>query len=988
MANWGVRGEEATELSSSAVSFYRTAGVTYSGLAGLSGASSEAYVPTSALFKQLHQIMATYHTYETDYEESKNLYMYTDCQSSNTEKLTCIYCGNEYDAAWPRGGDPWNREHTWPKSKSLDGNDQDVDQVDEEDIMLLRPACMGENTSRSNKAYGSVTNDDYFYPNIEKGKNYDVRGDLARTMLYVYVRYENASYMFGTGGVIESQELLLEWIKEDPVDTWEMGRNDAVQSITGTRNIFIDYPELAFKLFNESVPANYPTPSGGVDSGTGAAVTVSFRENGALTASLSVSEGAAFTFPAAKNTAPSGYSFVGWVAGTVTETTSRPTTIYTPGGSALAASRTYHALYSKVDPTQAGSDYVLHTGTVTEGDYLFIAAGGALSTAANGSADRRDAIPVTVTDNTVYSPDAALIWHIAPTNDGYYTFYNAAMKQYAAANGTSNKLVMSGTLDDYAKWSISGEVITNKGNQAKGVNYTLRRNGNYGFACYAASTGTAPVLYKAAAGAVTYTTTVQGAVCQHTSTSLSGKVNATCTTAGYSGDTVCLTCGETLSTGSAVAATGHSYANGICTACGAADPNAPSVDPDIPAGSYVKVTATPASWEGTYLIVYENSGTAHVFNGQDAENSYISAPISNNTISGNEMLDAVAVTVESVTDGYAIKINGQYLSGTSGSNSLNFNPSWQLNTIALNNDSTVQITSNTSVLRFNASSNQMRFRYYKSATYTSQKAICLYKLVEAPKVAQVGDTQYESFEAAYAAATDGQTVKLLATIGEGDPIALQMTHDVTVDLNNFYLFAQVTDNGYTIYGKDCITDSYDNEDWGAMQLTGTTPAAAPGYLLLDDGDGYCSFHAYKLEITHVSLKPSSDALGFKAQLFGDGAVQAAVTGFGYTLSAGYQALTRTGSGNPNNGSFSLRLQNIMAAGGGEKEITAYAFVTVQGQTLKTQVQTTSMKATIVAVNDLWSSLDTTQQAAVRELYNRYSTVMAAWLEGKTNHIAG
>ena len=158
--------------------------------------------------------------------------------------------------------------------------------------------------------------------------------------------------------------------------------------------------------------------------------------------------------------------------------------------------------------------------------------------------------------------------------------------------------------------------------------------------------------------------------------------------------------------------------------------------------------------------------------------------------------------------------------------------------------------------------------------------------------------------------------------------------------------------------------------------------------LLDDGDGYCSFHAYKLEITHVSLKPSADALGFKAQLFGDGAVQAAVTGFGYTLSAGYQALTRTGSGNPNNGSFSLRLQNIMAAGGGEKEITAYAFVTVQGQTLKTQIQTTSMKATIVAVNDLWSSLDATQQAAVRELYNRYSTVMAAWLEGKTNHIAG
>ena len=37
---------------------------------------------------------------------------------------------------------------------------------------------------------------------------------------------------------------LLRWIEEDPVDTWELGRNDSVEAITGTRNVFVDYPEL------------------------------------------------------------------------------------------------------------------------------------------------------------------------------------------------------------------------------------------------------------------------------------------------------------------------------------------------------------------------------------------------------------------------------------------------------------------------------------------------------------------------------------------------------------------------------------------------------------------------------------------------------------------------------------------------------------------------------------------------------------------------
>ena len=51
-----------------------------------------------------------------------------------------------------------------------------------------------------------------------------------------------------------------------------------------------------------------------------------------------------------------------------------------------------------------------------------------------------------------------------------------------------------------------------------------------------------------------------------------------------------------------------------------------------------------------------------------------------------------------------------------------------VNTITLSETDGVIITSNTSILRFNSASNQMRFRYYKASTYSDQQAIQLYKL--------------------------------------------------------------------------------------------------------------------------------------------------------------------------------------------------------------------------------------------------------------------
>ena len=243
--NWGARGEDCVFLSSKATSFY-TGNYTYATLSKNKGGSSQSNAPSSALYSALKNMMIAKHETQTTYQGTRDLYKYTDCVSNNYSQISSFYSGITLSGTWD-SGKTWNREHTWPNSKGLGGND-------ENDIMMLRPTSVKENSSRGNTAYG------------QSGSYYDpgesVRGDCARIVLYVYVRWGNTSRMWGTSGVMENLNILLKWMEEDPVDTWEMGRNDSVQSITGTRNVFVDYPEYAWLLFGKAIPEDMSTPSG------------------------------------------------------------------------------------------------------------------------------------------------------------------------------------------------------------------------------------------------------------------------------------------------------------------------------------------------------------------------------------------------------------------------------------------------------------------------------------------------------------------------------------------------------------------------------------------------------------------------------------------------------------------------------------------------------------------------------------------------------
>lgn len=151
--------------------------------------------------------------------------------------------------------------------------------------------------------------------------------------------------------------------------------------------------------------------------------------------------------------------------------------------------------------------------------------------------------------------------------------------------------------------------------------------------------------------------------------------------------------------------------------------------------AYVKVTTTPDSWEGEYLIVYESSSTsAYAFDGSlaklDVINNYREFNISNNSIPVSSETEAIKFTIEATDGGYNIKAaNGQYIYKSNDANGLEVeNTPGAINTISLESNGAANIVASNAHLRFNAASNQMRFRYYKSATYTAQKEIFLYKL--------------------------------------------------------------------------------------------------------------------------------------------------------------------------------------------------------------------------------------------------------------------
>eukprot|EP00850_Spirogloea_muscicola_P006715 SM000032S12099 [mRNA] locus=s32:544543:547272:+ [translate_table: standard] len=171
--------------------------------------------------------------------------------------------------------DGWNREHLWPRSYGLVAGHPEFS-----DLHNIRPADINVNSSRGNKWYGEcspVVDRACLQPaNIEAAPdtatNHDVwtppaqvRGDIARALLYMAVRYEGQDpntfnlELSDKPSIAEARmgllSILLRWSEQDPPSISEKMRNSRVCSLfQHNRNPFVDHPEYVQYLYTTMPP--------------------------------------------------------------------------------------------------------------------------------------------------------------------------------------------------------------------------------------------------------------------------------------------------------------------------------------------------------------------------------------------------------------------------------------------------------------------------------------------------------------------------------------------------------------------------------------------------------------------------------------------------------------------------------------------------------------------------------------------------------------
>jgi len=179
-------------------------------------------------------------------------------------KVTCVYSGEVYLYTPPFSWGYFSREHTWchswmPTYSSKTGNEYS-------DQHHLFPTNQNKaNGVRNNHPLGKVITITSSYLGCKYGKNEndkpvfepreEHKGDAARALLYMSLMYNgvnnknwtfnylNSTTLPNLGEDTQSVAILLQWHKQDPPDSWEIGRNDYIQSIQGNRNPFVDHPE-------------------------------------------------------------------------------------------------------------------------------------------------------------------------------------------------------------------------------------------------------------------------------------------------------------------------------------------------------------------------------------------------------------------------------------------------------------------------------------------------------------------------------------------------------------------------------------------------------------------------------------------------------------------------------------------------------------------------------------------------------------------------
>lgn len=180
----------------------------------------------------------------------------TDQDPANSNNVKLLYSGISRSKTL-NGGDvgDWNREHVW----AISHGDLTTSTGPGTDLHHIRPEDVQVNGIRGNKDFdnggssftnsgGSLTDSNSFEPRDA------VKGDVARMIFYMIVRYEggdgwadlegNDSVSNGSNPYMGRLTVLKQWNDEDPPDAFEERRNQVIyDAYQKNRNPFIDHPE-------------------------------------------------------------------------------------------------------------------------------------------------------------------------------------------------------------------------------------------------------------------------------------------------------------------------------------------------------------------------------------------------------------------------------------------------------------------------------------------------------------------------------------------------------------------------------------------------------------------------------------------------------------------------------------------------------------------------------------------------------------------------
>ena len=192
-----------------------------------------------------------------------------DMYSDGANYSYSYYNNNHQCGEYEQEGDCFNREHSWPKSW-FSGNEQTIPG---RDLHHIFPTDGFVNAQRSSFPYGEVQNATWTSQNGSKlgpcksslgytGTVFEpideYKGDFARALMYMSVRYYSEDDDWGTSGMTNKSvikpwaiAMLLNWSDNDPVSQKEIDRNNVVYGIQGNRNPFIDHPEYAHIIWEE-----------------------------------------------------------------------------------------------------------------------------------------------------------------------------------------------------------------------------------------------------------------------------------------------------------------------------------------------------------------------------------------------------------------------------------------------------------------------------------------------------------------------------------------------------------------------------------------------------------------------------------------------------------------------------------------------------------------------------------------------------------------